>query len=459
MFGRILACIGCVVLPTASWALGPHEVLVLVNANSPASGRVAREFASLHQVPEVNLVSLNVARGKAKVPLAMSPQQFTEEIWQPALRAVRERGIGDHILAWAYSVDFPVRVDTDPPVSILGLTFARNRLPDAKSVGEGTYLSALFAGPSGLGGVEFGAQSLDAQKEWLGDDTPLPSMALGYIGDRGNTLDEVIGALRRGAASGTTPPSGTVYFVSTPDIRSKCRQWQFDGARGQLTMAGVPAVITNAFPSGRQDIIGIMLGAETVDPAQGRCRYLPGAVADNLTSFGAAFDAPDQTKVSAWIAAGASAAAGAVTEPLAAWPKFPSARLFVYWASGCALIESYYQSIRCPFQLLIVGDPLASPWGVRDSLAIEGLSRGAIRGPVTVSARIASGRFYPRCVWLLDGRVIQRGSGEEPLELDAGRLEPGRHALRIVAYTSGTLRHQSFAEQAFTVESRTSSGR
>jgi len=42
-------------------------------------------------------------------------------------RAIRERGLSDHILAWAYSIDLPVRVRTDPLVSITGLTFVRNQ--------------------------------------------------------------------------------------------------------------------------------------------------------------------------------------------------------------------------------------------------------------------------------------------------------------------------------------------
>ena len=48
---------------------------------------------------------------------------------------------------------------------------------------------------------------------------PLPSMALGYMGEKGNTQDEILSCLRRGVASDGTHPSGTVYFVA-PDGKS-----------------------------------------------------------------------------------------------------------------------------------------------------------------------------------------------------------------------------------------------
>ena len=37
-------------------------------------------------------------------------------------RAIEERGLGAHLLAWVYSVDFPVRIGTTPPLSIQGIT-------------------------------------------------------------------------------------------------------------------------------------------------------------------------------------------------------------------------------------------------------------------------------------------------------------------------------------------------
>ena len=48
-------------------ALGPHEIVVLVNTNSDRSVRVAQEFVTLRSVPDANVVELSLpdhANGK-----------------------------------------------------------------------------------------------------------------------------------------------------------------------------------------------------------------------------------------------------------------------------------------------------------------------------------------------------------------------------------------------------------
>ncbi|MEM8736139.1 MAG: hypothetical protein AAGG44_18055, partial [Planctomycetota bacterium] len=52
---------------------------------------------------------------------------------------------------------------------------------------------------------------------------------------------------------------------------------------------------------------------------------------------------------------------GTVVEPYALQAKFPLPTLYVHYARGCSLVESFYQSVTGPYQLLIVGDPLCQP--------------------------------------------------------------------------------------------------
>ena len=44
--------------------------------------------------------------------------------------------------------------------------------------------------------------------------------------------------------------------------------------------------------------------------------------------------------------------------------------------AGCTLIESLYQAVRCPLQLLPVGEPLASPWRREFGLRLAGTPAG-----------------------------------------------------------------------------------
>ena len=84
-----------------------------------------------------------------------------------------------------------------------------------------------------------------------------------------------------------------------------------------------------------------------------------------------------QTKLNAYLDAGAAGASGTVYEPFAVANKFPTARLHVHYARGCTLAESFYLSVKWPFQLLIVGDPLCSPYGDFPQFDITGVEDGS----------------------------------------------------------------------------------
>ncbi len=449
-WGGLAAALAAAAVPSAS-ALGPHEILVLANSKSPASIEIARSYAQLRQVPGNNVLLLDLPWGEGSAPIEISPAEFTKRIWEPALKAMEERGLTDHVLAWAYAPGFPVRISGKPPLSITGLTFLRNRLPDSGSAEAGTYASPFFAGPDHPQSAGFPPQSLDVQRAWLGKDMPLPAMMLGFIGPNGNTREEVMACLQRGAAADGARPEGAVYVVTNSDVRSRCREWQIPAASAELRALGVKMTVTNALPEGAASILGVMMGAAEIDLKAARA-FAPGAMAEHLTSFGAVFESNSQTKLTEWIRAGATASAGTVTEPMSAWPKFPHARFHAHSAAGCTIMESFYQSIRCPLQILPVGEPLSAPWRVPAKMAIRGLESGRLEGRVEVVASVESrsGETYSRYLFLLDGRVFQAMGRKNSITLDPAAIHSGAHVLRAVAYTTGTLRSQVFAEVSFT---------
>ena len=59
---------------------------------------------------------------------------LAEGLGVAALKAAADRGIARHILAWAYSTDFPTRVDTNPKMSLQGITFTRGAVPEFDQV-------------------------------------------------------------------------------------------------------------------------------------------------------------------------------------------------------------------------------------------------------------------------------------------------------------------------------------
>lgn len=432
-------------------ALGPHELLVLANAREPESIAIAQAYMQLRHIPPVNLVELDLGDAVQGDYVSLSPEAFTAKIWVPAVAALRQRGIEDHILAWVYSTHFPFRISSSPAVSLQGLTFVRNRMPMPTDISEARYISPLFAGPDKPGGNGFGPQSLDSAKLLLREDMPLPNMTLGYTGTNGNTGAEVRAMLARGVASDGSHPTGTVFFVISDDVRSKAREWQYKPAAEGLRRIGISTVVTNALPQNATSILGILAGTPIVEPATAG-HFLPGAMAEHLTSYAAAFEVDHQTKLSRWIAAGATGSAGAVCEPMSYWEKFPNARFFNHYSMGCTLLESFYQSIRSPLQLMIIGEPLAAPWAPPSTLQITGVTNGEeLIGPRAIDLQIQAipGTHYTRFVYLIDGRLAGEGSS---FTLKPDGLKSGSHELRAVAYQIGFVRSQIFGLITFRVK-------
>ena len=448
----LLAAAWLLWLPVAARALGPHELLIVANAASPASVALAREYMALRHIPDCNLVEVRLPAAAWAPPYELSTNEFTTLIWEPAQQAVKDRGIDDHILAWAYSIDVPVRITTDPPVSITGLTFVRNRLPPRDAIAQGLYASPFFAGSDNPSTSGFPPQSLDNHRSWQGAGMPVPAMLLGFAGPQGNTREEVQACLRRGAASDSTAPTGLVYLVANADIRTRCRQWEFPGAVRELRAADIGVATMEALPPEGPPVLGLMHGVSDVDLRR-TPPFAPGCIVDNLTSCGAMFDGSSQTKLTAFIRAGATASAGTVTEPFSIWAKFSHARCFVHATAGCTVLESFYQAIKCPLQILPVGEPLAAPWKPAARVTLLGVPDGPLRDPATFTAvvRCDAGTTFSRTMFLLDGRTLQPAGRSNQATVSPAGLKPGSHTLRAVAYTAGPLRHQAFAEATLQV--------
>jgi len=105
---------------------------------------------------------------------------------------------------------------------------------------------------------------------------------------------------------------------------------------------------------------------------------LPGAFCDHLTSYAATLDSPSQTKMTRWIAKGASGTAGTVEEPCNYAGKFVTPRLHVFYEQGATLGEAWFESHGfAPFQTLFIGDPLTRPFAHVPVVDLAGVPVGA----------------------------------------------------------------------------------
>ncbi len=278
------------------------------------------------------------------------------------------------------------------------------------------------------------------------------STMLGVAGGmRGCSGTQIIQQLQRSVAADGTMPMGSFFFSNTGDIRTRTRQPGFADAIRDLQRLGFRASeIRSKTPNNRADVLGATLGAADIDWIGSGSRFLPGALCDNLTSYGGNLqDNASQTPLTDYLKMGAAGASGTVIEPFAVAQKFPSPRLHVHYARGCCLAEAFYQSVSGPFQLLIVGDPLCQPWARFPRFAVTGLNQGdTVEANIQLTIeRDATGPEIGRYELFIDGRRIAVVPGvQKRVSVAVGDLTDGWHELRVVAVDNtriGTKSRQS----------------
>jgi hypothetical protein len=112
-------------------------------------------------------------------------------------------------------------------------------------------------------------------------------------------------------------------------------------------------------------------------------RYLPGAVADHLTSAGGNLNGSKQMSSLRWLEAGATGSYGTVVEPCNLLAKFPDPMTMIsHYYNGNTLIEAYWKSVLMPGEGVFIGEPLASPFGgyrVRERDGVTTLTTQALQ--------------------------------------------------------------------------------
>lgn len=449
---KLAILIACCALSVRAPAQGPHEIALIVNANSPDSLEIAHHYAHLRRVPSANILYLDLPADLGGIRGEINPDQFQRLILEPVRNEIAARNIGDHILAWVYSAGFPVRVLTSPPISLNGATFLRGQYPPGDAVNQAQFISSFFRGPDKPGDPGLPTASLQEFAIALRDQMPTPSILLAYTANRGLTVDETLDSLRRAAAADGTQPREPFFFHISDDVRSTARRWQFDGALAELKQIGAPTLLSSNPPPAQTALSGLMLGiANTTDPWG---RLQPGSIVDNLTSFGAEFHHHDQVRLTHWLRHGASVAAGTVTEPFAAWPKFAHARIFAHYARGCTALESYLQALRSPLQQLLVGDPLVRPWGRPIPLTLISMedAKRPLRGEVSFLASTLVAGPGMNYLFLLNGRSLPAPGANPGIRFDSRNFDDGWHELNAIVYSPGPVRRQGHARLGFTLD-------
>jgi uncharacterized protein (TIGR03790 family) len=173
--------------------------------------------------------------------------------------------------------------------------------------------------------------------------------------DRGVAADHSLGW--RGA------PPVQARFVVTSDAARSVRSRLFPPP-GPLRGVGVDVAVDHGDRTAESDRLLIYQTGTPRLSGLARLHFVPGALADHVTSYGGQLDGRSgQTSVLAWIGAGATASYGTVSEPCNHPQKFPHPQLLLlHYLQGSTAIEAYWKSVAWPAQGLFVGEPLAAPF-------------------------------------------------------------------------------------------------
>jgi len=469
---RLFALLSLVLAAAAAAARaggGPENVFVVVNPASADSLAVANAFVSARDIPPTNIFMLPWQDGTESTTLA----RFRSDLLAPVIRAVDSRRLAGQIDYVVWSSDFPWRIDykdvlppdlaakdTFPSASLTGMTM----LFGAVQSGMPAWLDAEsndYFRPLGRDGVPETTQGFRSWYGWgqngelleSGGTRYLLSVMLGVTSGRGNTPREVAAYLRSAAEADGTKPKGTIYFMTNSDVRTTTRSSVFPATVKALEKLGVRAEIASGgLPNDRRDVAGLMSGTPTFDWRSSGSTIVPGAICENLTSFGAIFSpGAGQTTLAEFLRAGAAGSSGTIIEPYSIQAKFPHAAIQVHYARGASLAEAFYQSVRSPYQLLVVGDPLCRPWAsipqvevvtAADSKVLE--SGAELAGVVELEPRasVPGGGAVDRFELFVDGvRVTDCGAGGR-LTVDTAAVADGHHDLAVVAIDASPLETQ-----------------
>jgi uncharacterized protein (TIGR03790 family) len=321
-------------MPRLQGRLTAADLGLLINTADPYSVAVGEYYAERRGIPEQNIL-----RVKLPVRSSLSAAEFA------GLQAQIQGQMGPQVQALAMAWRQPYAVECNAITAAVAMGFqpeicAQSCAPTKPS----PYFSYTGSRPfSDLGlrpAMLLAARSVEAGKALI---------------DRGIASDQSLPSFAAAHA----------YFVSTPDVARNVRASLFPPDTS-LRPWGLQTkrVSSQALPALPRTLIyqtGLVRveGLDAVD-------WLPGALADHLTSFGGLLEASSQEgQMSAldWLEAGATASYGTVSEPCNHRQKFPHPQiLLLSYVQGVTALEAYWHSVAWPGQGVFIGEPLAAPF-------------------------------------------------------------------------------------------------
>jgi len=386
-----IAALGVATFPVRGGGSGLNT-LVVVNQASTNSVELGNYYCERRQIPGPNVVRIRWTGGN----VSWNQSQFETNLLRPLIDAIAARQLEPQIHYVVLSMDIP---------------FQTTYLQTINST-----TSALFYGLKNTAGAEWVSitNSYARSEQPFPDARPESARGPSFLTTMitAKTLEQARAIVDQGVTSHGLAPSQPVIFAKTSDYLRNIRYRAFDNAILNLRLMGRPcSVRTNSNQTlGLTDLFGLQTGLAnfSVSPRM----FVPGAVADSLTSHGGVIFGPNsQTTLLAFLQAGAAGSYGTVAEPTPNPDKFPDPQVYFYQARGFTLAEAYYQSLFILHEGLIVGEPLAAPYARPGSIRWLNLESNAVltgEAPLALQAVAQSAqRPIQRVDLFVDGKFHQ----------------------------------------------------
>lgn len=313
--------------PTAG--LKPAQLALVINDDEPNSVEIGEYYRQARNVPAENVVHVRIPDRPRKLD-AEQFRQIKEQI---------DAKLGPHIEAVLMVWTAPYAVEC-------------NSITSAYTLGFESAVCATPCGPA-RPNPYFGSISAHPYAEH--------GMRLAMLLPT-DSVDQAKALIGRGVSSGFSTPVASAYYLTTSETARNSRV-QFFPRAGVVPPRKLSVKRLSAdFIENEKDIMVYQTGMARVAKLN-TLQFLPGALADSLTSYGGDLLGSSQMSSLRWLEAGATASYGTVTEPCNYWQKFPQPTVLLsHYLRGVSAIEAYWRSVAWPAQGVFIGEPLAAPY-------------------------------------------------------------------------------------------------
>jgi len=323
-------------------AIKAEQVAVVINLQDQTSIDVANYYMGQRSIPSQNLITLNFDHTQDQISWSSFLSLKSE------IEAATPPGTQAYVLT--FSRPWLVNGVGAERFSITtAISFCKSDETCAHSVGN--LGSRFFSNP------------------YLGGATPYetdgirPTMMLA-----GTSYNEVKKIIDRGVSADSTFPLGNNWIVKSTDAlrtgliadnhENYVQYWnRLDGIQSATQDNGVD------YLENKNSLLFYFIGLQWVDKIWTNT-FAPGSIGYHATSYGGQLFGTQQMSALRWFEGGVTGSYGTVEEPGATQTRFPYPyALSMKYFGGATLIQSLLYSVHDPVLGILLGEPLARPFG------------------------------------------------------------------------------------------------